>query len=535
MGEGAGVSSYLAYSQTIALQGLNGVVVDVETHLGPGLIGITLVGLPDASVREAKDRVRAALASCSIPAVNRKTTINLSPAAVPKIGSSFDLAIAVSLLQAEGYLAQVASQDTIFAAELGLDGSLRPCRGILPIATAAKEHGFKRIVVAPSAQAEANLAKLEVVPCASLQLLLETFKDGDNPVAKWAQIAAQSQVEEEEAQSELFAMPSPASAETDLAEVRGQSRAVQALLLAGAGGHHVLFHGEPGCGKSMLASRLGGILPELDDRQALKLAMVRSLAEHLDHQVELDHRAPVEIVHPHVTMSALLGGGNPLRPGAISLADHGVLVLDEAPEFSAHCLDSLRQPLDQGRVTLHRQAQRATFPAQFQLILTANPCACGARSQVELQVAKTCKCTPANRIRYQSRLTGSLLDRIDIQVEMRQPTKRALQEPVIDTQTAREQVGEARKRALSRWNHFQGVPSLNARVSGTVLRQFGHLPEGFTQALTSAIERGALTMRGADIILRLAWTNADLAGRAAPNDEDIYLATSMRENLYGNR
>lgn len=522
----------LAHSFTIALQGLHGVVVKVETHMGPGLIGMTVVGLPDTSIKEAKDRVRAALTSSGIPAFGHKTTVNLSPASVPKNGSTYDLAIAVSLLQAANHLPGSISHHTVFAAELGLDGSLRPCTGILPIAQAAKEHGFQQIVVAPESASEAALIDLPVIPCPNLRTLLEVFKTQSDPDSAWEKISDLGQ----KIEAKIAAQPETKdfTDELDLEQVRGQPLGIRAAMLAAAGGHHVLFYGEPGCGKSMLAARIHTILPELSKEQALTLAMVRSLAGQLERGLCLERLAPVEIVHSHTTTTALVGGGNPIRPGAISLSNHGVLVLDEAPEFQVTTLNALRPPLDTGQVTLHRQAGQATFPAEFLLALTANPCACGAK-QVKFgsTLHSKCKCTPYQSSRYRARLTGPLLDRVDLQLKMLQPSSQDLQKSGPKSAVVREQVSEARTRAEYRWKRVVDKPLSNARVIGATLRDYGHLPEGFSTTLETAIERGVLSMRGADKLVKVAWTNADLEGRSQPNQDDVQMAMQMRQNQYG--
>ncbi len=542
--------SGLARSYGVALEGLAGVPIEVQTHIGPGLVGTTLVGLPDASLREAKERVRAALFSCGIGAVNERVTVNLTPADLPKAGSGFDLAIAVSMLIARRILPEVAGIDTVYMAELGLDGSLLPVSGVLPVSAAAVANGFGRIVVAPENEAEARLLEeLEVVGCAHLDELLAAFSpsaDGQREsrgegTIPWENLKALGAHRAQDSGSET-SLASEArldrnSEEPDLADVRGQEDAVLALTMAAVGGHHLLFHGPPGAGKTMLARRLPGILPDLSPSDALVATALRSVGSALggtiggeivstlgERPLSLVRRPPLEAPHHSATMISLIGGGNPIRPGAVSLAHAGVLLLDEAPEFSQRTLDALRQPIEQSQVTVHRAKAQVTFPARFQLVMTANPCPCGGALSGE---AEACHCSPHRIGLYRSRLSGPLLDRVDLQVHVDRPQRLDLiHSAPTDTETVAGMVALARERSAYRlretpWN-------INGEVPGRFIRQSEQLSSSYTRELERLVERGILSLRGADRVLRMAWSSSDFFGRAKPNTDDFSLAMKLR-------
>ncbi|WP_115727932.1 YifB family Mg chelatase-like AAA ATPase [Actinomyces culturomici] len=503
------MSARIAAVRSIALLGLEGRLVDVETHVGRGLVAFTLVGLPDASLREAKDRVRSALQSCDLEVMDARITVNLSPAGLPKSGSGFDLAIAMSVLVAAGAVDASAFEGAALLAELGLDGGLRPVRGILPAVASAKGLGVRRVVVPVECVDEARLVPgIEVLGFAHLA-----------DVVVWAGgRAARPRL------LERAPAPPPAAAppdERDLADVRGQDGAVDALLVAAAGGHHLFLEGEPGAGKTMLASRLPGILPDLDDRVALETTALHSLAGVLPEGSALLRTPPFQAPHHSATTPALIGGGSGIAsPGAVSLAHGGVLFLDEAAEFPPAVLDALRQPLEERRIAIHRSRGRADYPAAFQLVLASNPCPCG-------RAGRRCRCTSLQRRRYLSRLSGPLLDRIDITVEMRQPTRADLAASTpVSSAEAKRRVVAARARARAR---LSGTGwTLNAELPGPWLRRSSGIRPDLVERLDRAVDERVLSMRGADRVLRLMWTLADLSERDSPDETDLARALALR-------
>ncbi|WP_164996702.1 YifB family Mg chelatase-like AAA ATPase [Actinomyces minihominis] len=525
----------LARTYTVALAGLLGTVVEVQTHIGPGIVGTTLVGLPDASLREAKERVRAALFSCAVPTLNKRVTINLSPADLPKAGSGFDLGIAISVLVARGELPNLAVTETVFAAELGLDGSLQPVPGALPIALAAREAGFSRLVVSPEMMGEARLVEgIEVVGGAHLADILTVFRQRGHSLVDslegWEIVQG---LTDQRMQLEADTLPHQSRGgmliqgevpEMDVADVRGQPEAVQALGIAAAGGHHMLMLGPPGVGKTMLATRLQAVLPDLSKFESVQVTALRSL---VGGSAPVDHlavRPPLEQPHHSASLVSLIGGGSPVRPGSVSLAHAGVLVLDEAPEFQVRVLDALRQPLESGMIAVHRAQQRVEFPARFQMVMTANPCPCGGaiRSGDE-----RCRCSYAQRDRYWARISGPLLDRLDIRLHISRPHHSALTRDQTPTSAElRERTTEARRRAAFRWRNEAW--SVNAEVPGRFLRDHTQLAPADANAVQKAIESGQISLRGADRILRLAWSVADWEGHETPSTEDMARAIELR-------
>ncbi|WP_329036192.1 YifB family Mg chelatase-like AAA ATPase [Streptomyces sp. NBC_01725] len=523
---------------SVALVGVEGVVVEVQADLEPGVAAFTLVGLPDKSLVESRDRVRAAVVNSGAEWPQKKLTVGLSPASVPKSGSGFDLAVAVAVLGAAERIEARAIADLVLIGELGLDGRVRPVRGILPAVLAAAEAGYHQVVVPEQTAGEASLVPgVSVLGVRSLRQLIAVLTGETVP--------EEPTVTEEGRPDPMLAglMVPGAGVGTglapgfgrqgthrpDLADVAGQQGARTALEVAAAGGHHLLLQGPPGAGKTMLAERLPALLPALTRQESVEVTAVHSVAGILPPGEPLVRTAPYCAPHHSATMQSLVGGGNGLaRPGAVSLAHKGVLFLDEAPEFSGKALDALRQPLESGQVVIARSAGVVRLPARFLMVLAANPCPCGRHT---LHGAG-CECPPSAIRRYQSRLSGPLLDRVDLRVEV-QPVHRA---DLMGqggrgetTEVVAERVARARMRSAQR---LAGTPwTVNSEVPGHELRTRWLTAPGALDAAERDLERGLLTARGLDRVLRVAWTVADLAGRDRPDGRDVGLALELRTGI----
>ncbi len=506
----------LGRTYSIALVGLNGYIVEVEADIGQTLPAFVLLGLPDASLNEAKERIRSAAKNSGIPLSRRKITANLIPASLPKRGSGFDLAVTMAVLRAANDIKPTGN--TVFIAELGLDGRLRPVRGILPAVMASVQAGFPDIVVA-----QANLAEAALVPGANVRGYRTLARLALDAGADPQELALDFEPEDPELPCDG---PEEAAVPPDMADVSGQGDARQALEVAAAGAHHLLLTGPPGAGKTMLAERLPGLLPDLGDHEAMEVTAIHSLCGLPSSSVQLLRRPPFESPHHSATAAAIIGGGSGLpRPGAASRAHRGVLFLDEAPEYERRVLDALRQPLESGELVIHRSAGTAAYPARFQLVLAANPCPCGKASGKGLD----CTCTAMMRRRYLARMSGPLLDRVDIQLQVERVSlaefgQAGAQE---DTASVAARVRNARGRQLERLMPF-GLET-NSQVPGRVLRGELRLAPAATRILDHALERGVLTARGYDRVLRLAWTLADLGHRERPDTNDIGQALGLRQ------
>jgi magnesium chelatase family protein len=479
--------------RSAAVFGVDAYPVDIEVDVSFGLPHFTMVGLPDATVRESRDRVRSAIRNSGFDFPRHRITVNLAPADVRKAGSSFDLPIALGLLAVSGSLSRRTVTDTVVVGELSLDGGINAIRGVLPIAIAARRLGLKRLLLPPQNVPEACVVEgLEVCQARSLPEAVDALNRPDEaPLARASAPAA----------------PPPPADNGDLSDVRGQLFARRALEVAAAGGHNLLLSGPPGAGKTMMARRLGSILPPLTFDEALECTAIHSVAGTLPHGAGLLVQRPFRAPHHTISNVALVGGGAIPRPGEISLAHNGVLFLDEMPEFDRRVLEVLRQPLEEGHVTIARAARTAIFPARFVLVAAMNPCPCGFSGDDR----RPCRCTPVQIAKYRGRLSGPLRDRIDLIVEVPAVSVAAIEEsvPGEGSKAVRQRVCAARERQQSR------LPATGARTNAELRGRSGmHAcrPEApGRELLKRAVERFGLSARGYDRVLKVARTIADLS------------------------
>ena len=513
----------LARAHGVVITGVEAHVVEVEAHLSAGLPGMSIVGLADTAVGEARDRVRAAVLNSGARWPQTRITVGLSPASLHKRGSSLDLAIASAILAADGQVPAERLGDAILFAELGLDGRLRPVRGAVVAAVAAARAGRERIVVA-----DGNASEAGVVP--------GVHAVGMATLRQWGRQLAGLPEEELPAAVEGAAPAgdpaSPAGAGVeqpdasgDLSDVRGQPEAVAALEVAAVGGHHVSMVGRPGVGKTMLASRLPTILPDLTDEDALTVTAIRSVVADVPGLVR---RPPFQAPHHTATVAALVGGGRGGQPypGAVTLAHGGVLFLDEAAEFGSACLEALRQPLESGVVCIARAGFTAMLPARFQLVLAANPCPCGVGDGS----GDACTCRSLDRRRYLNRLSGPLLDRVEVRLTLATPGRSvwSLTEVGEPSATVRGRVVAARERAAARARRA-GLPELlTGRYPAPMLRRQYAPDPAAADLLANAVAAGRLSARGADRAIRVAWSLADLTGTARPGVPEVGRALTLR-------
>ena len=498
----------LASLRSAAVFGVDAYPVHVEVDVSFGLPHFTMVGLPDATVRESRDRVRAAIRNSGFTFPPHRITVNLAPADVRKAGSSFDLPIALGLLATSGELTRRSIDDTVVLGELSLDGAINGIRGVLPIAIAARRLGVRRILLPPQNAAEACIVEgLDVHLARSLPAALDAL---NNPDAA-----------ERVSTSPAAPVAAPA-ADGDLADVRGQSLPRRALEVAAAGGHNLLLCGPPGAGKTMLARRLSGILPPPTLDEALECTAIHSVAGTLSPGGGLLAARPLRAPHHTISNVALVGGGSIPRPGEISLAHNGVLFLDEMPEFDRRVLEVLRQPLEEGRVTIARAARTAVFPARFILVGAMNPCPCGFSGDER----RACHCTPVQVSAYRNRISGPLRDRLDLIVPVP-----AVPAPLIADGEAGESSAAVRGRVLAareRQRQRYGVVGArtNADLRGSLVTKLCTPTHGGRTLLRRAVERLGLTARGYERVLKVARTIADLAGSDAI--EDVHVGEALQ-------
>lgn len=497
----------LARVFSCAVIGLEGVIIEVEVDTGQGLPGMTIVGLPDASVQESRERVQAAIRNAGFSYPRKRIVVNLAPAAVRKEGPAYDLPIALGVLVMSGILAQEAVEGALTIGELSLDGSVRHVRGILPMAATARAESFKRLYVPKTDAIEAALIPdIDVIP-------IETLRQLADHLEGYIQISPQLPVKPDEM---------PSMAQTDFKEIKGQEHTKRALEVATAGAHNVLMIGPPGAGKTLLARAMPGIMPKMTIDEALDVTRIYSIADQLPPDVPLIQIRPFRAPHHTISHAGLVGGGNWPQPGEISLAHRGVLFLDELPEFGPRVLEVMRQPIEDKTVTISRAQGSLTFPANFMLVAAMNPCPCGFYGDT----VKECTCSNSIITRYQKRISGPLLDRIDIHVEVPRVAYEKLSddrlgEPSSDVQ---KRVEAARDRQRQQFSQLEGI-TCNADMRPAEVRKFCKLDKTGQSLIRTAMSQLHLSARAYHRVLKISRTIADLS------DEDDITPSHIAEAL----
>lgn len=503
-----------------AIVGIDAVAVTVEVNITGGGLGMYLVGLPDNAVKESEQRIRAAFENSGERMSGRKVVVSLAPADLRKEGAAFDLPIAVGILAAMGRVEAEGLDSVMFAGELSLDGTLKPVRGVLPMAVRAREEGLRRLVLPVENAAEAAVVEgIDVIGVHTLKEVIALI-NGEVQIAP----AHPEEGEPFETAAGRY--------DEDFADVKGQAHVKRALEIAAAGGHNVLMIGSPGSGKTMLARRIPTILPPLSPQEALETTKIHSVAGRIGIlSGGLMTRRPFRAPHHTISPVALIGGGQSPHPGEVSLAHNGVLFLDELPEFGRSVLEVLRQPLEDKKITVSRAKYSVEYPANFTLVAAMNPCPCGYYNHPTHE----CVCSPGSVHRYMSRISGPLMDRIDMHVEVTPvlPAELAAAAPGEKSAAVRERVVRARKIQAERFCNVEGVHT-NAMMNAAMLREYCRLDEASATLLERAMERLNLSARAYDRILKVSRTIADLAGRAGIEAADVAEAINYRSLDRGN-